>query len=164
VCVTDLPDTFKGLAKQRRRWDTSGTVRMQLRKHIDLANPFHQSFRMTNFLIFVEALVTDVLCPLAIIGYVFMHLDAYGEHPLFTALTMYLCYVALEAMTTITNLYYARNLRQALGLCAVFPLVPLYQVMMLSLRALSALEEALFRVSFSDSHVPDHVRRATWRW
>lgn len=39
VCLTDVPETFRVLWRQRRRWDKSG-YRNRLRKHVAILNPF----------------------------------------------------------------------------------------------------------------------------
>ena len=54
--------------------------------------------------------------------------------------------------------------RRDLAACLVFPLMPLYQVLMMGVRVIANTQELLSRRSFDDNYVPPHVRRATWRW
>ena len=48
--------------------------------------------------------------------------------------------------------------------CAVVPLVPFYQLVLMAVRVVANTQELLFRSSFDDNYVPKKVREATWRW
>ena len=52
VCLTNAPNTFKKLTKQRMRWDKS-LIRFRMRKHKDVFLP-NQSFNIPNFISFFE--------------------------------------------------------------------------------------------------------------
>lgn len=52
VCLTNAPNTFNKLAKQRLRWDKS-LIRFRMRKHRDVFLP-SQNFRWSNFVSFSE--------------------------------------------------------------------------------------------------------------
>lgn len=52
VCLTNAPETFKRLTKQRLRWDKS-LIRFRIRKHRDVFYP-NQHFRFSNFISFLE--------------------------------------------------------------------------------------------------------------
>lgn len=52
ICLTNAPNTFKKLMKQRMRWDKS-LVRFRMRKHKDVFYP-NQSFNFPNFFSFFE--------------------------------------------------------------------------------------------------------------
>lgn len=59
VCLTNAPDTFKKLTKQRLRWDKS-LIRFRLRKHRDVFYPT-QHFRFSNFISFAENITYNLI-------------------------------------------------------------------------------------------------------
>lgn len=59
VCLTNSPNTFKKLTKQRLRWDKS-LIRFRLRKHRDVFFPT-QHFNFSNFISFVENVTYNLI-------------------------------------------------------------------------------------------------------
>lgn len=59
LCQTSVPNTFKKLSNQRKRWDKS-LVRFRLRKHANVFLPL-KSFRIIDFISFVENITYNVI-------------------------------------------------------------------------------------------------------
>jgi cellulose synthase/poly-beta-1,6-N-acetylglucosamine synthase-like glycosyltransferase len=59
VCLTNAPDTFRKLAKQRLRWDKS-LIRFRVRKHRDVFYP-SQHFRFLSFFSFLENITYNIV-------------------------------------------------------------------------------------------------------
>lgn len=59
VCLTNAPNTFRKLAKQRLRWDKS-LIRFRVRKHRDVFYP-NKHFRFSNFISFAENIIYNLV-------------------------------------------------------------------------------------------------------
>ncbi len=59
VCLTNAPDTFRKLAKQRLRWDKS-LIRFRVRKHRDVFYP-SQHFNFSSFFSFLENITYNIV-------------------------------------------------------------------------------------------------------
>jgi cellulose synthase/poly-beta-1,6-N-acetylglucosamine synthase-like glycosyltransferase len=164
ICLTDAPESFAALFKQRRRWDRSGVVRCHCRKHLDLACLWSAHFSWSNFLLLVENWFFSVLCPYGILIWMISFALFPPEDWWQVLVALYLCYLVFEVITVITNLFYSTDFRRDLVICAVFFLVPLYQLALLGVRLFATTEELFFRGSYEDNYVPEKVRRATWHW
>ncbi len=163
-CYTDLPPTWKGLFKQRRRWDQSGVIRNHCRKHIDMAYFWSRNFRLADFFLVFEAWVFNVFCLYGFVAYsIWMALTYRGEF-VQVCFVLYLCYVCFEFVQALSVLYYTRDLGRDALLCAIFPLAPFYQLFLMAARLHGQTAELLFRKSFDDNYVPQRVREATWHW
>ncbi|MGE5191391.1 MAG: glycosyltransferase family 2 protein, partial [Deltaproteobacteria bacterium] len=164
VCYTDVPTTWKGLIRQRLRWDQGAVVRHFLRKHSDLLNPLCRNFRLSNLLMAIDQLLFEFLCPYFFFVYVvWMCLDPV-ENLSFVALALYLLSLKFELVQIVTLPFYSMDPRRDLAACAVFPLMPLYRLMLMVVRVVANSQELLWRRSFEDNFVPRHVREATWHW
>jgi poly-beta-1,6-N-acetyl-D-glucosamine synthase len=166
-CFTDLPDTWKGLFKQRRRW-YRGAVRLRARKHLDMAYFWSPNFRLGDFGVLLNSWFNTV-CLYIFWAYV-VYLGARlvnGEMTgdvgwcLFTSLV---CYTALHLVLTLTVLYYSQARARDALICAILPVVPLYQLFQKVVRLAAVTEELFLRKSFDDDFYPAHVRNATWHW
>jgi cellulose synthase/poly-beta-1,6-N-acetylglucosamine synthase-like glycosyltransferase len=163
-CYTEVPENWKALVKQRRRWERSGVVRNHCRKHLDMVYFWQAHFRWSNLLLFMECWFFNVFCTLGIwvwFAWFFWQQSPDSWHVLFT---LYCGYIALEVVQVLAILNYStERLRHAL-ICTVFLLAPFYQVLMLAVRLWATVEEIFFRGSFEDDYVPLKVRQATWNW
>lgn len=162
-CITDVPDTWGALVRQRRRWEEGGVIRNHCRKHLDMACFWSRNFRLGDFILFVETWFFSVFCTYAILAWVIWF--CFFQSSWWQVLvTLYLCYLVFEVIQVLATAYYSTNPRRDLLVCAVFPLVPFYQMFQLPIRLLATTEEILFRKSFRDNYVPRKVREATWHW
>ncbi len=163
-CFTDLPTTWKGLVKQRLRWERSGVIRNHCRKHVDLAFFWLPSFRFSNFLVVAENIFFNIFCMYGIWAWAVWFLFYLPADWWKILLTLYLCYLVFELIQVLATLFYSNSFWRDLLVCAVFFLVPFYQLFMLVVRLIATTEEIFLRKSFQDNFVPGKVRQATWRW
>lgn len=163
-CYTDVPESLKVLAKQRRRWEWA-VVTFESRKHIDMANPRNANFQWSNLMLFVERWVFNMFLPLwfwVYLLFVVMTVDMVYFANLSVA--YYLIFAAAETMLWLIILYYSNNRTRDATCFWILPILPFYQLMQRCVTSWALLEEMLTRRSFSDSFVPSHVRRTTWKW
>ncbi len=163
-CYTDCPDRWKVLTKQRRRWEWA-VVTFESRKHIDMANPFHRHFRWSNFFLFVERWVYNLLFPLWMWVYLaWMVFVCTPPNIGYAIVLYYLLYLAGDTMQLLLAMDYAVKPSRYLHLAIVLPLMPIYQAYQRIVTTIALLEEIFTRRSFRDGFVPKHVREATWHW
>jgi poly-beta-1,6-N-acetyl-D-glucosamine synthase len=163
-CLTDLPTKFKVLWKQRLRWEEASVVRQHCRKHLDMADPTNQQFRWQNFFVSFELIVVNLIFGYVILFYTLWLAMQWPSNLMFVGITFYVWSSFLELIHVATMFYYSRDRRHHLALCMVFPLVPLYQLYLITNRIVAYTREILWRSSFRDNFVPKHVRDVTWKW
>ena len=163
-CLTDAPESWKVLTKQRRRWEWA-VITFASRKHIDMANPRNRHFRFLNMAMFIERWVFNLLLPLWFWVYlVWVVANGYVLSLGNLTVLFYLCYLLGDFIQFLIILSYsATPLRDAKTITAI-PLMPLYQMYQRFITSYAILEEAFSRRSFKDNFVPKHVREATWHW
>jgi biofilm PGA synthesis N-glycosyltransferase PgaC len=164
LCLTEAPETFYALFKQRRRWDRSGVIRCHCRKHLDMALPWTAHFKLSNLLLLAENWFFSVICPYGILVWTICFILFPPEDWWQILVALYLCYLVFEVITVVTNLFYTTQFRKDVLVCAIFFLVPLYQFVLLIVRLFATTEELIVRGSYNDNYVPEKVRRVTWRW
>jgi hypothetical protein len=152
------------LIKQRLRWDRSTTIRNHARKHIDMAYFWSRNFRLRDFLLLAESFYFTLFCMYGIWAWLVWFLWRQPEGSGQILLTLYLCYLVFEIIQIFAALYYTNHLRRDLLICAVFPLVPFYQFVLLAVRLVATTEEIFLRKSYSENFTPERVRNATWHW
>ena len=76
----------------------------------------------------------------------------------------YLIFATSETLLWLIVLYYSNNRTRDARCFWILPILPFYQLMQRCVTSWALLEEMLTRRSFSDSFVPAHVRRTTWKW
>ena len=163
-CYTDVPEKWKGLTRQRRRWEWA-VVTFESRKHIDMADPRQANFRWSNLALFVERWFFNLLLPLWFWGYLlWLFLSANTEYLVSMGLFYYGIYTLMETLLLTLVLYYSNHKKRDARLVWVLPILPLYQAFQRCVTTWAILEEVFRRASFSDSFVPAHVRKMTWRW
>ena len=162
-CRTNLPTSWSRLFKQRRRWAWA-TVTFECRKHVDMANVFSRNFRLSNLALVAEAWTFDIVLTFAFFAYLGWLAVAQSGLLGYVLLTNYAAYLVVELIQWLVLMYYSPNrLRDGKSLlCA--PWMPLYYSFLKGATLVAVLEETLFRRSFDDSFVPQHVRQVTWRW
>ncbi|TWU05129.1 Poly-beta-1,6-N-acetyl-D-glucosamine synthase [Symmachiella macrocystis] len=163
-CFTDMPTTLWSLIKQRLRWEQGAVVRNYMRKHAGMFQFWKKNHSLSNAMVATEAFITQFACPIALFFYSIYLAFTFSNDLLNVSLTIYVLAALFELLQVCTLAYYSDNLRRDSLICAVFPLMPFYQIMMLGVRFVSNLQELFFRASFQDNYVPQHVREATWKW
>ncbi len=163
-CYTDVPESLKALTKQRRRWEWA-VVTFESRKHIDMANPRNANFQWSNLMLFLERWVFNMFLPLWFWVYLLFVVTTV-DMVYFANLSVayYLLFATAETLLWLIVLYYSNNRTRDARCFWILPMLPFYQMMQRCVTSWALLEEMLTRRSFSDSFVPAHVRRTTWRW
>lgn len=162
-CLTSAAPTWLSLLRQRRRWDWA-TVTFCCRKHGDLGNPAEANFRGSNLLWMMDRWVFNIAMTYAVWLYAAWLCFHYNETTGYLLMLYYAIYVGLSAMQLGVVLYYSKRRLQDLLVGTSIPFVPLYHVFLRFISLWAITEEILFRRSFEDDFVPEHVRRATWHW
>ncbi|MCL7744737.1 glycosyltransferase family 2 protein [Guyparkeria hydrothermalis] len=155
VCYTNVPVTFRRLAKQRFRWDRS-LIRFRLRKHRDVFRP-DANFQLTNFFSFLENTFFNVLLNIRWWVYVTQILIMGHDVIEYILLTNYLLYLVVNFLQFGMSIFlYGNGLRKAeLALTPYLFLMPPYMGIFLRVvRTYAYVMEALHRVSYRDQWNP----------
>ncbi|MGR8921055.1 MAG: glycosyltransferase family 2 protein [Gammaproteobacteria bacterium] len=164
ACYTNVPDSFRKLAKQRYRWDRS-MVRFRLRKHRDILLP-SAGFNVLNFLSSAENiffnLVLNVKWWIYIAQMIMCHPDTLGV-VLVINYGLYTLTNTAEFLLALMLLgHTARRLDYKMALYV--PLMPAYTGFFLRLvRTFAYLMEILHRASYTDRWNPWKVSRIARR-
>ena len=162
-CLTNAPESWSGLFRQRLRWDRA-VITFECRKHVDLGKFWQRHFQLSNFLLVLERWLFNVVFVLCYwVGMVW--LIGFQTQPVGnTLLLLYLCQLCLETATACVLLYYSDRRLRDLELALTIPLLPLYQAFIKLVDLVAVLDELILRKSYQDNYVPAHVRQATWKW
>jgi len=163
VCNTDAPTTWRGLFKQRRRWNR-GLIRYKCRKHVDMANPFAANFSWGNLVLLVNVWFFKIFLLFAFWTAVVCRLITWNLNAGYFLLASYLLYQVFGVIKIGVLMYYSDRRLEDLVTCVVTPFHPVYRFWLCLARLVSVTEEALFRRSFHDNYVPPKVRAATIHW
>ncbi len=162
-CITNVPESWIGLFRQRLRWDRS-VVTFECRKHVDMGRFWESNFRWRNFMLLIERWVLNVVC---VFGFWFgwIWLIATQSATIGSViLLVYLCQLYLEAISLSAMLFYSKFRWREMRFALALPFVPLYHFFLKSVSLVAILDELILRKSYDDNYVPQHVRQATWRW
>jgi poly-beta-1,6-N-acetyl-D-glucosamine synthase len=163
-CFTDVPESWKVLTRQRRRWEWA-VVTFESRKHIDMANPLNKHFSLSNFLLFAERWVYNLLLPIwfwVYMGWIVLFHSL--SELIYPSILFYFLYLFADLIQFLIILDYSNHLRRDLNAILVLPLMPFYQAYQRLITTVAVVEEMLSRRSFRDNFVPPHVRSVTWHW
>ncbi len=167
VCYTHVPTTWRGLFRQRFRWDRS-LIRFRVRKHVDLLMPWTAHFRWSNFLTVADNLFFNLALDLN--WFFYFNLMLLSQPYALTVILplVLLLYGAANLLETIFALLvygYGGTLRRSEWLLVpLSPLMPFYQgYFMRTVRTYAYLMEALFRLSYFDRWNPWKVSRVSRR-
>src|SRR5437868_14483934 len=119
-----------------------------------MASFWSPNSRLTDFCVLLESWFFNIICVYGILAWViwvaFNPID--DLWPLL--LSMYLCYVVFEFIQVVSVFLYSTALGRDALICALFPLVPLYNFVLLGVRLVATTEEIFWRKSFEDNYVP----------
>jgi poly-beta-1,6-N-acetyl-D-glucosamine synthase len=155
VCYTDVPVKFKGLVKQRLRWDRS-FVRFRLRKHRDVFFPT-RSFRFSNFISFAENLTYSFILDIKWFIYFFDLLFNYSHVLQFIIPMNYLLYLSAYYLKFLVFYFFRINYyeKPATYFLKYIPCMPLYFGYFLRfVRTTAYIQELLFKKSYTDKWNP----------
>ncbi len=163
ICYTDVPETWHGWWKQRRRWNR-GMVRYKMRKHLDMAIPGSSSFSFTNMLAILDVLYFRIfLCYTFFIYFIgaFFLTPVYA--PLIIGLT-FIAYSIANLLIICVQMFYsdkqAEDFEILLSSLIMYP----YRIFQRIIRIISINEELFFRKSYEDPYIPKRVGKATIHW
>lgn len=163
TCFTTPVPKWKQLTKQRRRWEWA-VVTLEMRKHLDMANPFHAEFRFRNLLMLLDRWMYGCILQYCFVGYVLWQLVNVQDHMFYKLVLFYSAYMVFESIQILLLLYYSPDRRMILALAPALPLMPFYYVFMRVITLWAVTEEIFLRRSHKDDFVPPHVRQVTWQW
>lgn len=160
VCYTDTPVKFKGLIKQRTRWDRS-FVRFRLRKHRDVFLPT-KSFRMSTFVSFLENVTYTFVLDIKWIVYILDLAFNYGQALKFIIPMNYLLYTSAYYLKFLLFYFFRTNYyeKPATYFLKYIPCMPLYFGYFLRfVRTRAYLQEIFFKSSYKDKWNPEKTSR-----
>ena len=153
VCLTNVPATWYGLYKQRRRWSRS-LVRFRIRKHKDILLP-NRNWSFLNWLSNMESIFYDCVCNYLWLFYMIGLLFSYTDRLLEVLIVGWLIrfFFALIAFGTIMML--TERPREEFRLIKYLPLSTFYTGYFLRIaRLVGYTSEFFFFTSFRDQWNP----------
>lgn len=162
-CFTNAPTKWRRLIKQRRRWEWA-LVTFECRKHVDLANPCHSTFRWSNLLMLLDRWTFNLVLQMGFWSYIAWLLFHANENTWKLFLLDYWVFLVFEILQLGVVLYYSSHRTRDIRIGLSAPLMPLYHVFLRAVMFVGVLEELFLRRSRRDNFVPEHVQHATWRW
>lgn len=161
VCYTNVPDTFRKLAKQRYRWDRS-LVRFRMRKHIDFFSFRSKNFDLFNFFTVLDNILFNLLLNLKWWVYI-VHISFFHTEFLKIILIINYClYFISNCIEYILAVaLYGKTMRKnEYLLCLYIPLMPIYTGFYLRIiRTYAHIMEFFFKASFDDKWNPWKVSK-----
>jgi cellulose synthase/poly-beta-1,6-N-acetylglucosamine synthase-like glycosyltransferase len=162
VCENRVRDTWKGLTKQRFRWNRN-YIKNRLRKHADIADPI--SYGWPNFWMFVDSMLYRmVLFLMIMVGLVQMLFTSPLEVP------GHLAYIAL-LYSAISVVQYPLDVwlvsddsKQDMSLFPYLTLLHPYRFYQRVLQLWSFLLEFLFWHSYTSEYLPKEVAKRAVKW
>ena len=164
ICYTNVPITFRRLAKQRYRWDRS-MVRFRVRKHRDILLP-SANFSLPNFMATAENiffnLILDIKWWIYIIQMIIFQ-PSYLGYIFVINYVLYFIANILEFLVACALLH--KTLRSQDYFLAIFlPLMPIYTGLYLrTVRTYAYLMEFIHGASYMDKWNPWKVSRIAKR-
>jgi len=158
-CLTDVPDTLKGLIGQRRRWDRD-TFRIRMRKFGGSFNPGSRRFNGTETWEQVDFVLFNLLVTISFPLYLGWLFYFYGSYAWTILIAVGMVYVALDLMAFVlaNMLSRRRTPSDTLGLWPYAITFGLFNgYFMRFVRLWAYLEEFVFRKSYRDSYVPQRI-------
>lgn len=163
VCLTNVPNTFKKLARQRLRWDKS-LIRFRIRKHHDVLLP-NASFKFANFISFVENITYNLI--LNFKWYVYLADMIINYRPLIAniLITNFLLYTCTNFFKFVIYSVYRKRSHAPMSYFLIYiPCMVIYFGYYLRIvRTVAYLQEIFFKLSYNDPWNPQktsaHAKR-----
>lgn len=161
VCYTNVPDSFRKLAKQRYRWDRS-LIRFRIRKHVDLLNFRSKNFDLLNFITVLDNLIFNMLMNykwwIYIIHMVFFNTEFLR---IILIINYFLYFFSNVIEFTLSVFLYGKSIkRRELLLFLFVPLMPIYTGFFLRIvRTYAHTMELIHKTSFDDKWNPWKVSK-----
>ncbi len=154
LCQTNVPVTFKGLIRQRSRWDKS-LIRFRLRKHKDVFFP-NQSFNWGNFISFAENVTYNLILNLKWYIYLFDVLFNFSKQIKYILPLNILIYTIYNYFKYIIfSLFRERKNETIVYFLLYLPLMVFYFGYFLRIvRTVAYFQEFFFRASYKDNWNP----------
>lgn len=154
VCLTNVPETFKKLTKQRLRWDKS-LIRFRLRKHKDVYYP-NKHFRFSNFLSFLENVFYNLILNFKWYVYFIDMLVNFPSRLAFIVIVNFFLYTFSNLFKFLVFSLFRTN--KNAGITYFIPYIPL-MVLYLGyylriVRTIAYFQEFFFKKSYKDSWNP----------
>lgn len=159
VCLTNVPNTFNKLIKQRMRWDKS-LVRFRMRKHKDVFYP-NNAFNWSNFLSFAENITYGFLLNFKWLFYIFDILANHFSQAKFIIITNFFLYVIMNYFKYIVfSLFRIRKNAPMHYFLIYIPCMVIYFGYFLRLvRLIAHSKELFFKSSYDDPWNPYKTSR-----
>lgn len=160
VCYTNVPTSFRMLAKQRYRWDKS-LVRFRLRKHIDILTPT-ANFRGSTFFSVAENIIFNVFFDFKWFVYLIIMLITQPENLGYIFIINYCLYFFANCLQfLVMRILLKDTFTQPDRFLVLFlPLMPLYTGIFLRIvRTYAYIMEFFHKTSYDDSWNPWKVSR-----
>jgi cellulose synthase/poly-beta-1,6-N-acetylglucosamine synthase-like glycosyltransferase len=162
MCLTNVPETFSGLIRQRWRWDRN-LIKNRLRKHKDVYNPFSKNFKLKDIASFVDTIFFHIILALISLTYLIDISLHYSQLlPLLLAINLILYFFAELIELLIVVLLSQRW--EDLYLVIYLPLFHPYKLILKFFRIIGYFQEIFFHSSYRDPFAPFKVRQRMIRW
>lgn len=164
VCYTNVPKTYKQLAKQRYRWDKS-MIRFRVRKHRDILMPSAE-FNWRNFISIADNLIFNLLLDIKWVIYFVQIVQMSSAYIAFLLIINYVFYFLANIIQWLFSVIMQRSLGQKPNYQSLMfiPLMPLYTGTFLRLvRTFAYVMEFIHKRSYADKWNPWKVSKIAKR-
>lgn len=154
VCLTNAPNTFRKLAKQRLRWDKS-LIRFRLRKHKDVFFP-NKHFSFVSFISFVENIFYNLILNIKWYVYFIDMIINFPSEIKFVVVTNIMLYATVNYFKFLLFSLYRRYKNASVSYFLVYiPLMVIYFGYFLRIiRTIAYIQEIFFKKSYDDPWNP----------
>jgi cellulose synthase/poly-beta-1,6-N-acetylglucosamine synthase-like glycosyltransferase len=162
VCLTNVPERFDKLIKQRWRWDRN-LIKNRVRKHRDLFNPFSRNFMLRNTLSSIDSILSHVAIAFLTVAYL-IDVSIHFPHVLVFLLAINLVlYTGAEFLELMIAIALSRRWED-LRLVPYLPLFHPFKMLLKVFRLIGYGQEFIFSYSYRDPFAPPKVRERMIRW
>lgn len=161
--MTDVPDSFGGLFRQRQRWNRS-LIRNRVRKFRRIFNPFQGNFRLRDVIGAGGMIFYNIGLAVTFPIYLIMTFVHYGWHAIPILIGMHLIYIIWDTIALLQAiLLFGRPGQWVLMLYV--PIYGFYQTYYQRfVRLIAYTSEFIFRMSYTDSYYPQKTRASLERF